>query len=426
MRGVHALLGGWMEAVGLETRIDAAGNLRGLLYPKTARAGRRVILGSHLDTVPNAGAFDGILGVVLALEAVAHLDLAHAPATEIIGFSEEEGVRFRKPFLGSFAVLGRLDAPTLALTDAAGVTVAEAIRNYGLDPAQLPSATLAPDAAAYLEVHIEQGPVLDSLGGRETLGGPEVRVGPEWFASPGPFASPGSLPGADSLPGPNSPASSLNSPRPLGIVDAIAGQTRLRLTFTGQANHAGTTPMHLRHDALAAAAAWMTAVESYTGQRPGLVATIGSLSVEPGASNVIPGLVHATLDLRHADDSTRTRAIAHLLSAASAAANTRGVLFTHELILDQPAVPMDARLQTLLREAVIRAGHTPYPLTSGAGHDAMILAPHLPSAMLFVPSPGGISHHPDESVRAPDVEAAIQTLLEFLRHFSEDETPNHA
>jgi allantoate deiminase len=213
MHRVHALLGGWMRAAGIEVSVDAAGNLRGLL-PAAGPNPPRLLIGSHLDTVANAGAFDGVLGVVMGValaEEIAEQSRASAGqrmpfAIEVIGFSEEEGVRFDRPFLGSLALIGRLDAETLASTDRSGVSVADAIRQFGLDPAALPAAVVDESAFAYLEFHIEQGPVLESEG------------------------------------------------LALGVVDAIAGQTRMQFTFTGHANHAGTTPMGpLRHDALAAA-----------------------------------------------------------------------------------------------------------------------------------------------------------------------------
>jgi allantoate deiminase len=215
MHRVHSLLTEWMQAAGMTVRIDAAGNLRGTLPGPTAHS-PRLIIGSHLDTVPNAGAFDGILGVVLGVAVVEAARGLNLPfAIEVIGFSEEEGVRFRKPFLGSLAAIGRLDAELLALTDRNGVAIAEAIRIFGLNPSEIPNAALVADSFAYLEFHIEQGPVLES----ENL--------------------------------------------PLGIVEAIAGQTRMTFVFAGHANHAGTTPMHLRSDALAAAAAWIGDVEAY-------------------------------------------------------------------------------------------------------------------------------------------------------------------
>ncbi len=373
MRRVHTLLTGWMQAAGMQVRVDAAGNLRGEL-PAADPNAPRLLIGSHLDTVANAGAFDGILGVVLGVALAEETAADKLPfAVEVIGFSEEEGVRFAKPFLGSLALLGELDAATLALTDRTGVSVAEAIRDFGLDPADLPAAVLDPSVFAYLEFHIEQGPVLDSEG------------------------------------------------LALAVVDAIAGQTRMSFTFTGHANHAGTTPMGpLRHDALAAAAAWIVEVERYAVNAPGLVATVGKLEIASAASNVIAGEVAATLDVRHPDDAVRHKANLDLLSAAETACIKRGVALS-TTGSDVFAVPMDPALTALLGDAVRRTTHAgPRHLTSGAGHDAMILARRLPAAMLFLRSPGGLSHHPDEAVFPGDVEAALAAGVEFLRLLRDD------
>jgi allantoate deiminase len=288
MHRVHALLSGWMRAAGMQVRIDAAGNLRGVL-PATSPGAPRLLIGSHLDTVANAGAFDGVLGVVLGVALVEEIAADARNTTtagkgmpfdlEVIGFSEEEGVRFSKPFLGSLALTGELDAATLSHTDASGITVADAIR---LDPAELLAAALDPATFAYLEFHIEQGPVLESEG------------------------------------------------IALAVVDAIAGQTRMAFTFTGHANHAGTTPMGpLRHDALAAAAAWIVEVERYAAATPGLVATVGKLEVPSAAGNVVPGASIATLVFRHAHDSVRAAAAQHLVEAAHTAAAARGVRLAH-------------------------------------------------------------------------------------------------
>src|SRR5271170_237409 len=374
MHEVHTLLRGWMEAAGMTVHVDAIGNIRGL-WPGSAPESPRLVIGSHLDTVPNAGPFDGILGVVLGVAVVEELQGQHLPfAVEVIGFSEEEGVRFNKPFLGSLAVVGKLDAETLARTDRNGVTVHAAIQAYGLDPAQLPAAVLSKDAFAYVEFHIEQGPVLES----EDIS--------------------------------------------LGVVDSLVGQTRMEFIFTGQANHAGTTPMHLRHDAMASAADWIGAVEDYASSHNGLVATVGIVEASPGAVNVIAGRVTASLDVRHADDTARKTAITAIVEYAQAAAAKRGVQITAEARLEQPAVPLNPRLATMLQNAAIRAGFPSRRMTSGAGHDAMILAPFLPSAMLFLRSPGGLSHHPDESVLPQDIEAALATAMEFLAQLCDDKT----
>ncbi len=356
----------------MTVHVDAIGNMRGL-WPGSAPKSPRVVIGSHLDTVPNAGAFDGILGVVLGVTVVEELQGKHLPfAIEVIGFSEEEGVRFSKPFLGSLAVVGKLDEETLARTDRNGTSVREAIQAYGLDPTQLPAAVLSDDAIAYLEFHIEQGPVLES----EDVS--------------------------------------------LAIVEALVGQTRKQLVFTGHANHSGTTPMHLRHDAMAAAAEWIVAVEDYAGSHNGLVATVGKVEVSPGAGNVIAGRVTASLDVRHVDDTVRRDAVVAMMEHARVAAATRGVQITADTQLEQPAVPLNPHLTTLLHSAAAQAGFPTRRITSGAGHDAMILAPVVPSTMLFLRSPGGLSHHPDETVLPHDVEAALATAMEFLAQLRDD------
>ncbi len=348
MREVHHTLSCAMEKLGMSVRIDAAGNLRGLFGdPRQPR----MIIASHLDTVPNAGAFDGILGVVLG---IALIETAPKIAVEVIGFSEEEGVRFGVPFIGSHALIGETNWENPAIDDA--------IRDFGLDPAQLPAARYAKETVAYLEFHIEQGPVLESLN------------------------------------------------LPLGVVESIVGQSRYMLSFEGQANHAGTTPMHLRHDALLAAARWICEVEQYATSRPGLVATVGELHVSPNAANVIPAQVRASLDVRHANDAIRRASAAHLLDKSKAAWEQR---------LDQNAVHMDAALTDLLAHAVESSGFTVHRMNSGAGHDAMIVAPNIPSAMLFLRSPGGISHHPDENVLPEDIEAALAVGRAFLKQMEE-------
>lgn len=366
MRDVHALLRTRMETMGMKVHLDAAGNLRGLWQP-AGEGGSLLVLGSHVDTVPDAGAFDGVLGVTLALELVSISQELELPmAMEVIAFSDEEGIRFGAPFIGSRAVAGRFDAGLLMLTDSDGISVEAAIRAFGLDPARIGDATLHPDAAAFLEIHIEQGPVLESEG------------------------------------------------LSIAAVNAIAGQTRLTLTFTGQANHAGTTPMRLRRDALFAAAEWITAVEEVAQSTDGLVATIGRIHVEPNASNVVPGVVQLSLDMRHPRDPVRSGAVQEVIAKARAIARRRRIAVAQTVQMEQPSVPMDERLTALLTAAIASAGFTPHRIASGAGHDAMIMAARLPAAMLFLRSPRGISHHPDESVLVEDVEASLNVGREFL------------
>ena len=366
MKEVHAALGDAMRRAGMQTSIDAAGNLRGFYRGGTSR---RLIIGSHLDTVPDAGAFDGVLGVVLGIAVVAALQGKTMPfGIEVIGFSEEEGVRFGIPFIGSRALAGTLDQEILDRRDAQGIAVAEAIRAFGLDPAEIPAAPMAADTFGYLEFHIEQGPVLEGLH------------------------------------------------LPLGVVEAIAGQSRVSVVFTGRSGHAGTTPMHLRHDALTGAAEWILAVS----RESSVTATVGEVAVHPGgAANVIPGLVRLSLDVRHADDPVRLAALASLEACAREIAARRGLSLDWHVRLDQPSTALDRDLSQSVERAVAAAGYPVHRMVSGAGHDAMILAPLIPAAMLFLRSPGGISHHPDETVLESDVAAALDTGRHFLAQLEE-------
>ena len=366
MRNCHRELESWLNALGAKVALDGAGNLRGF-YAGEQPAAPRVLVGSHLDTVPNAGAYDGILGVVLAVTLLEALEGRRLPfGIEVIGFSEEEGVRFGTPFIGSRALVGRLDEELLNRRDAKGISVQTAIEHFGLNPTEIPRAALKDDTLAYLEFHIEQGPVLESLE------------------------------------------------QPLGVVEAIAGQTRMELCFLGRANHAGTTPMHLRHDALAAAAEWIVAVERTAQSELTLVATVGRIETTPGATNVIAGEVRLTLDVRHKSDDVRKRATEILMQQAHEIAERRGLSLRRSEFLNQKAVDMDPFLVQQIEEAVRKTGSEPHRMVSGAGHDAMILAEKIPTAMIFLRSPGGISHDPAESVLPEDVEKALECGLYFL------------
>lgn len=366
MHCVHADLGAWMEQACMNVHVDAAGNLRGYYGGATADA-PRLIVGSHLDTVPHAGAFDGILGVVLGVALVKALSGRRLGfGIEVVGFSEEEGVRFSFPFIGSRALAGNLDDALLARRDADGASVADAIRDFGLNPAAIDEARVTGATLGYLEFHIEQGPVLESLN------------------------------------------------LPLGVVTSIAGQSRLEMRFEGKANHAGTTPMHLRRDALAGASEWIGAVEREANAVPSLVATVGKIEAEPGVGNVIAGSVRMSLDVRHTKDEARAAAVKHLLDSAQQIAARRGLMASSELRLDQAAVAMDGRLIEMLGCAVQAGGYTDHRMYSGAGHDAMVMAGRMPAAMLFLRSPGGISHHPDEAVLEADVAAALAVGLHFV------------
>ncbi len=365
--GAHALLLSWMRQAGLETRTDDIGNVRGVRRSNASYTST-LLLFSHIDTVPNAGAFDGPLGVLLGLAVMEELDATELPFNiELIAFSEEEGIRFSFPFLSSTAAAGGITHDHLRRKDAAGISVEQALRDFGLNPERLgESCAFSPATFATLEVHIEQGPVLEA----EDLS--------------------------------------------LAVVQSIIGQSRLRLRFEGQANHAGTTPMPLRHDALTAAAQWIVDVERFALDHKQLVATVGRIEALPGAVNVIPGTVELTLDVRHPSDDSRHAAVGVLLTKAQHAAELRGVQVKATVASEQKSVAMDATLAASLAAAAERAGYPGRTMFSGAGHDAMILAPHVPTAMLFVRSPGGLSHHPDEAAREEDVEAAIAVVIEWV------------
>ena len=287
-------------------------------------------------------------------------------AIEVVGFSEEEGVRFGTPFIGSRALVGRLDDELLGVRDTRGISVRQAIVEFGLNPEEITQAQLEKDTLGYLEFHIEQGPVLERLN------------------------------------------------LPLGVVDAIAGQSRLEFTFVGRANHAGTTPMHLRCDAIAGAAEWIGTVERVAQRIAGLVATVGKIEAKPGASNVIAGEARLTLDVRHSSDEIRTSVLRELIREAQQISARRGLSVRETVVLNQSAVAMDQFLIEETEKAIAQTGCQPHRMVSGAGHDAMILAEKFPSAMIFLRSPGGISHDPAESVAREDIEKAIECGMHLL------------
>ena len=367
MHGVHRTLTEWMEPLGMRVWVDDAGNLHGH-YPGIDEDAPRLLIGSHVDTVPKAGAFDGVLGVVLGIQLIEAL-IGHKMTfgIEVVAFSEEEGVRFGVPFLGSRALVGTLTAELLATQDKQGITVAQAIRDFGLQPENIRRAVVHSDKVlGYLEFHIEQGPILESRN-----------VG-------------------------------------LGLVTAIVGQSRYEVTFRGQANHSGTTPMNLRRDALAAAAEWIVKVEEVAKGQLDLVATVGRLEVLPGAGNVIAGEVRARLDVRHPDDSMRLHMAEIFLEAAQGIGKNRNIGVDFVTLMDAHSVACDTDLRNALKRALTTSGYEFHSMTSGAGHDAMVMEQSVPVAMLFLRSPGGISHHPNETVLEEDVHAAVQVGLAFL------------
>ena len=365
----------WMTEAGMRVWQDSVGNICGRYESEEAGA-QAILLGSHLDTVRHAGRYDGILGVLTAIEVVHQLHQQGkrlARAIEVIGFCDEEGTRFGITLLGSRGLTGGWSQSWLAQTDAEGVSVAQAMIKAGLDPEQI-SQAIRPisDIAAYLELHIEQGPCLE----QEALA--------------------------------------------LGVVEAINGARRLHCSYTGEAGHAGTVPMTHRRDALAAAAEWMTLIESTTRQQDGnLVATVGTLRCLPAAVNVIPGKVTLTLDIRGPHDQPLAHLLESLLDGAREIAARRNVQFDYDEFYRIAATACDPTLQQVLTQAVEEVQGRSFLLPSGAGHDAMAIAERWPVAMLFVRCKAGISHHPAESVTQADVALAIAAFSRAVTALAE-------
>lgn len=376
MKRANVLVASWMQAAGMHTRQDQVGNLIGR-YESERTLAKTLLLGSHLDTVRDAGKYDGPLGVILALAVIErfHQRGERLPfALELLGFADEEGLRYHSAYLGSKAVAGTFDLDALNLLDSDGISLKQAMRAFGGDPERIAAARRdAGDLLGYCEVHIEQGPVLEARD------------------------------------------------LPVGLVSAIAGQSRIAVTLRGEAGHAGTVPMSLRHDALCAAAEFVLAVEAYVRSVPGLVATVGQLNVQPGASNVIPGLVTLSLDVRHQEDGLRVQACTQLEQHALKLASERGITCDWTCLQENRSVPCAPRLTGLLGQAIERAGLPAYTLPSGAGHDAVAISDLTDVAMLFVRCRGGISHNPAEAVTQQDVAVAIDVLERFLYRLAEEE-----
>jgi len=370
MRDAHRLVADWMNAAGMIVNCDDAGNLRGMYLPVGCDPTRRVLIGSHLDTVDDAGRYDGVLGVMMAIAVVEALRRENAAlpwAIEVIGFSEEEGVRFRLPFIGSRPLAGTFDESLLTLQDDAGVSLGQALSAFGCEPSAIGDCCEPPGSiVAYIEPHIEQGPLLEATH------------------------------------------------QPLGVVTAIAGQTRLTVEWAGEGGHAGTAPMNLRNDPLPIAGRWAIAVEEAGRTTPGLVATVGRLSVDPNVPNCIPRCVTASLDVRHQDDAVRIAAVEKLLALAEELAQNANLAMRVERQHEHSAVSMDDRLVEVLANSVATVEGNPQRMVSGAGHDAGVIAAVAPTAMLFLRSPGGVSHHPAEAVEESDVALGLQVLVDFI------------
>jgi allantoate deiminase len=373
LRATQDRVAAWMAAAGLTARWDVAGNLIGR-YEAEQPGAKTFILGSHLDSVRDAGAFDGPLGVltgVACVERFHRLGRRLPFAIEVIAFADEEGLRFHSSYLGSRAIAGTLDDETLSLLDPEGVSVRDAMREFGGDPDQLERARRDPATLrGYCEVHIEQGPRLEDLD------------------------------------------------LPVGIVTGITSQSRVSLTFKGTAGHAGTVPMELRHDALCAAAEFILAAETTAKTVPGLVATVGEIQAEPGASNVIPGEATISLDVRHLDNEVRETARNRLRQKASEIAMRRDVIVEWKVVQQTEPIACDEGLSALLAEAIAAAGFPVEKMASGAGHDAVALHPIMPVSMLFVRCAKGISHNPAESVAVDDVAVTIQVIDYVLEHLA--------
>jgi len=366
----NQLTSGWMIEAGMTTWQDSVGNIWGR-YTSAVPNAPRLIIGSHLDTVPNGGKYDGMLGVVAPVTLMAMFSgegIQFPFHIDIVGFCDEEGTRFGTTLLGSRALTGKWQDEWRRLKDEDGISLEEAMKNFGLDFDAINSATIAQtDLLGYLELHIEQGPVLE----QENL--------------------------------------------PVGVVNAIAGAKRFSLTVTGMAGHAGTVPMSMRHDALCASAEMILAVESISQQRPGVVATVGKIENAPNGVNVISGRCQFSLDIRSEEDTLREAALAEILQKINDIAVLRNVELKTEQTHSAPAVHCDSALQNTLLKGVTEAGIEPKVLASGAGHDAMAMAEICPVAMLFTRCKGGISHHPAESITTDDVAASLAVMHHSLR-----------
>ena len=369
----------WMQDAGMAASIDPVGNVVGRYEGRRAGA-PALILGSHIDTVRDAGHYDGNLGVVAAIQVVAALHdagerLDHA--IEVIAFGDEEGVRFPTTLTGSRAVAGTLEPERLDGADADGTTLREALHAFGADPAGATRIGRRPEQVlAYLELHIEQGPVLEEAG------------------------------------------------LPLGVVTAIAGASRFAVTVTGVAGHSGTVPMGLRHDALAAGCEMALGIERIAGGATDLVGTVGQMLVHPGAANVIPGEVRFTIDIRSPEDAVRLEAVRAVEAELHVLARRRGVAALIQPTFEAPAATCAPWLVQQTESAVLRAGLRPLRLPSGAGHDGLAMAALCPIGMLFVRCRGGISHNPAEAITPEDAEIAFRVLLDIVRRFQTPRGPS--
>jgi allantoate deiminase len=372
-RSAAELILTWMRSAGMHAHLDAIGNVCGR-YEGERPALPCLMLGSHYDTVRDAGRWDGPLGLITAISCVADLHKRgrRLPfAIEVVGFADEEGVRFASTLLGSRAVAGTFDASVLNARDNTGLAMRDALVQFGLDPEHIGAAArIRRELHGYIELHIEQGPVLET----EQL--------------------------------------------PVGVVTAISGATRLAASLTGMAGHAGTVPMRLRRDALAGAAECISVIEELCRtDTDGLVGTVGYIHARPGATNVIPGQVSFTIDLRAATDSHRTRATADIVRHIEAVAKRRKLVLQVDVTHENRTVPCAPWLKAQVAEAIAAEGYRVFELPSGAGHDGMAMIDIADVGMMFVRCRGGISHHPDEHVDKADADVGARVLLRFIENF---------
>jgi allantoate deiminase len=372
-RAAADLLLSWMRDAGMAAHLDAIGNVCGR-YEGERPGLPCLMLGSHYDTVRDAGKWDGPLGLISAICCVADLHRRgkRLPfAVEVIGFADEEGARFASTLLGSRAVAGTFDESVLGSRDGAGLAMRDALRKFGLDPDRIGAAArVRGELLAYVELHIEQGPVLEGLN------------------------------------------------LPVGIVTAIAGATRLAASLTGMAGHAGTVPMLLRRDALAGAAECIVEIEQFCRtDQDGLVGTVGYIDAKPGATNVIPGQVSFTIDIRAPSDAHRKLAVTDIVRRIENVAKRRKLVLQLDVTHENRTVPCAPWLRSQMSDAVTAEGFRVFELASGAGHDGMAMIDVADVAMLFVRCRGGISHHPDEHVELADADAGARVLLRLIESF---------
>jgi hydantoinase/carbamoylase family amidase len=368
MKWANETVAAWMTAAGMDVRLDGAANLIGRYEGVTPNA-QALMIGSHMDTVKDAGKYDGTLGVLLGLACVEELARTNKRlpfAIEVVAFTDEEGLRFKLPYVGSRAMTGKLTREDLERQDDNGLSLAAAIDGYGGLPVLTFERRSPESLFGYLEVHIEQGPVLESAG------------------------------------------------RPVGIVSGISGQSRLEIGFTGEAGHAGTVPMNLRRDALVAAARFIVAIQETALEIDGLVATVGQINALPGASNAIPGRSVISLDIRHMEDAVRHAALDKLYMQVQQIAAGERVEFDWLLITDNAAIPCGSTMVEALSQAVREAGIEPMTIASGAGHDAVMMSELTPAGMMFVRCRNGVSHNPSEFCEAVDAETAADVLMRTL------------